>query len=98
VLGFAILGAPRTSRQSRALSRLLRVAMATLVRVVGFAAIVFGTKTPSILLLIYVVLAATFIGGLILIGRGTIVEQPRWFVDGIAALQARFARPAPAQG
>ncbi|MGE0751163.1 MAG: LPS export ABC transporter permease LptF [Variibacter sp.] len=98
VLGFAILGAPRTSRQSRALSMLLMVEMATLVRVIGFAAIVFGTKTPSILLLIYVVLAATFIGGLILIGRGTIVEQPRWFVDGIAALQARFARPAPMQG
>jgi lipopolysaccharide export system permease protein len=94
VLAFAILGAPRTTRQSRTLSMLLMVEMATLVRLSGFASIVFATKTPALLFLIYAVLAATFIVGLTLIGRGAIVEQPAWFVNGISALQARFARPA----
>jgi lipopolysaccharide export system permease protein len=94
VLAFAILGAPRTTRQSRALSVLLMVEMAALVRLGGFASIVFATKTPALLGLVYVLLAATFGIGLILIGRGAIVEQPAWFVNGINALQARYARPA----
>ncbi|MGD9844556.1 MAG: LPS export ABC transporter permease LptF [Variibacter sp.] len=94
VLAFAILGAPRTTRQSRALSVLLMVEMAALVRLGGFASIVFATKTPALLSLVYILLAATFGGGLILIGRGAILEQPAWFVNGINALQARYARPA----
>jgi lipopolysaccharide export system permease protein len=94
VLAFAILGAPRTTRQSRALSVLLMVEMAALVRLGGFASIVFATKTPALLGLVYVLLAATFGIGLILIGRGAIVEQPAWFVNGINALQARYSRAA----
>jgi lipopolysaccharide export system permease protein len=73
---------------------LMMVELATLVRLSGFASIVFATKTPALLLLVYAVLAATFVGGLILIGRGAVIEQPAWFVNFVSAMQARFARPA----
>ena len=95
VLAFAILGAPRTTRQSRGVSLLLAILLVTGLRMTGFAGIVFGTRTPGAIAIVYVGLAAAFGAGFLLISRGTIVEPPEWAVRGLKALQSRFARPAP---
>jgi lipopolysaccharide export system permease protein len=95
VLSFAILGAPRTTRESRGVSLLLAIMLVTGLRMTGFAGIVFGTRTPAAIAIVYVGLAAAFGAGLLLISRGTIVEPPEWAVRGLKALQSRFARPAP---
>ncbi len=95
VVTFAVLGAPRTTRQSRGLSMLLAIEMVALVRLTGFAAIVFATKMPALLVLIYVMLGAAFGIGLFLISRAAIVEQPQWLISGLAALQARIAAQKP---
>jgi lipopolysaccharide export system permease protein len=94
MLAFAILGAPRTTRQSRGLSMFMAISVVALLRLTGFASAVFGAKTPAALLLLYLGLAGAFALALVLIMRGTIVEPPAWAVNGLNALQARFARPA----
>jgi lipopolysaccharide export system permease protein len=95
VLSFAVLGAPRTTRESRGVSLMLAIVLVTGLRMTGFAGIVFGTRTPGAIAIVYVGLAAAFGVGLLLISRGTIVEPPEWAVRGLKALQSRFARPAP---
>jgi lipopolysaccharide export system permease protein len=95
VLAFAILGAPRTTRESRGVSLLLAILLVTGLRMTGFAGIVFGTRTPGAIAIVYVGLAAAFGAGFLLISRGTIVEPPEWAVRGLKALQSRFTRPAP---
>jgi lipopolysaccharide export system permease protein len=94
LLAFSILGAPRTTRQSRGLSMFMAVSLVALLRLVGFAGAVFGAKYPAALLVLYLSLAVTFAAGLMLIARGTIIEPPAWAVQALNALQARFARPA----
>ena len=91
VLAFAVLGAPRTTRESRGLSLALAILLVTALRISGFAGIVFGTRTPSAIAFVYLSLAAAFGFGLFLISRGTIVEPPEWAVRSLHALQTRFA-------
>jgi lipopolysaccharide export system permease protein len=95
VLTFAILGAPRTTRESRGLSLALAIALVTALRMSGFAGIVFGTRVPFAISIVYLGLFVAFGFGLLLISRGTIVEPPEWAVRGLSALQARFMRAAP---
>jgi lipopolysaccharide export system permease protein len=92
VLAFAILGAPRTSRQSRGLSMFMAVTAIALLRMSGFASSVFGARTPAALGLMYVGVAVALAIGLVLISRGTIVEPPALVINGLNALQARLAR------
>jgi lipopolysaccharide export system permease protein len=92
VLAFAILGPPRTSRQSRGLSMFMAVTVIALLRMSGFASSVFGARTPAALALMYAALGLAFAVGLVLISRGTIVEAPASVVNALNALQARFAR------
>lgn len=92
VIAFAILGAPRTSRQSRGLSMLMAVVTVTGIRLVGFASVVFASKTPNAIALLYVTLGATFVGGLLMISRGTIIEPPAVVLNLISALQERLER------
>jgi lipopolysaccharide export system permease protein len=93
VLTFAILGAPRTTRESRGLSMLLAIGLVTALRLSGFAGVVFGTRTPMAITIVYLGLVIAFGFGLLLISRGTIVEPPEWAVRGLSALQSRFGRP-----
>ena len=92
VVAFAILGPPRTSRQSRGLSMFMAVTVIVLLRLSGFASSVFGARTPAALAVMYVGLGFALIVGVVLISRGTIVEPPAWAVRGWSTLQARLAR------
>ncbi|MBX6425332.1 MAG: LPS export ABC transporter permease LptF [Variibacter sp.] len=94
LLAFAILGAPRTSRQSRGLSMLMAIVTVATVRLIGFACVVFAAKTPGALVVLYVTLAAAVCGGVILLARGAAVEPPAFLVEAFARLQARFSNQA----
>jgi lipopolysaccharide export system permease protein len=95
VIGFAILGAPRTSRQSRGLSMLTTVTAIAIVRLTGFASVVAAAKSPGAIWVYYGFLAATVGGGLVMIARGTIIEPPAAVLQWLETLQDRLARTAP---
>ncbi|MCC7346749.1 MAG: LPS export ABC transporter permease LptF [Variibacter sp.] len=92
IIGFAILGAPRTSRQSRGLSMLMTIVTVAAVRLLGFASVVLAARTPAAAVILYVALATATVGGLIMISRGTIIEPPAFLVDFLGRLQR--LRPA----
>jgi lipopolysaccharide export system permease protein len=90
IITFAILGAPRTSRQSRSASMVLAVSSIIAVRLTCFAILVFSARTPQLAYATYGVIAATCVIGLIMISRGTIVEAPTSLVTFFGNLTARF--------
>jgi len=94
LIAFAILGSPRTTRQSRGLSILLAVGLILALRLVGFAGVVFSNREPSALWLVYGNIAVGFGLGLWLIARGAVPKAPTAIGDALVSLQARFARPA----
>jgi lipopolysaccharide export system permease protein len=90
LIAFAILGAPRTNRQSRGLSILMTVLAVGLVRLAGFAGVVFVNKTAGAIYPLYALLLLTAGGSLVLLARGTVIEAPVFLTDRLAAWQARF--------
>jgi lipopolysaccharide export system permease protein len=92
VIAYAYLGAPRTTRQSRNLSLISAVGVATLARFCGFASMVFGIKFPPALAIQYVALLAVFGFGLNAISRGTIIEPPAFITNTIAMVTERLTR------
>jgi lipopolysaccharide export system permease protein len=94
VITFAILGAPRTSRQSRGTSMFMAIVAVAAVRLIGFASIVFAARNPAFLGLLYATLAAALGAGVLMISRGTIIEPPAVLLNALNALQDRFTRPA----
>ena len=92
VIAFAYLGAPRTNRQSRALSMVGAITAVALLRLTGFVSTVFGASAPWMLSLQYVAFVVAFAGGLFVIKRGLILEPPAFLTNWVAALNARFAQ------
>ena len=92
VIAYAYLGAPRTNRQSRAMSLLGAIAGVATLRLVGFASTVFGANAPWMLALQYIALAVAFALGLHVINRGLIIEPPAFIANFLNALGKRFAR------
>lgn len=91
IIGFAILGAPRTNRQSRGFSIALTIVTVTAIRLIGFALVVFSTRTPALIAGLYAMLAALSLGGLWIIARGAILEPPNFIVNLADTMQARLA-------
>jgi lipopolysaccharide export system permease protein len=96
VICYAYLGAPRTTRQSRGMSLASAIVMVSVVRVIGFASIVFSVHMPLAIIAQYAALAAAVGYGIWAIGRGVIIEPPAFITNAIAALGERFAKPAAA--
>jgi lipopolysaccharide export system permease protein len=86
VVTFAYLGAPRTTRQSRALSLVTAIAVAAALRGIGFVGMLAGAQKPVALAVPYVALIATLIVGYWGIGRGLIIEPPAFIVRAINAI------------
>lgn len=80
VIAYAFLGAPRTTRQSRAWSMLGVINCVAGLRLIGFASTVFGVHAPIVLALPYIAVLATFVLGGIAISRGMIIEPPTFLV------------------
>jgi lipopolysaccharide export system permease protein len=81
VIAFAFLGAPRTTRQSRTMSLVGAVAVATALRGLGFVGTLGGVKTPILLGVPYVLLTFSIIAGYLGIARGLIIEPPAFISD-----------------
>jgi lipopolysaccharide export system permease protein len=92
VIAYAYLGAPRTTRQSRAMSLLGAVAWVGALRLVGFASTVFGTQVPAMLFVQYIAVALTVGVGLLVISRGVVLEPPAFLTNAINAVTERIAR------
>jgi lipopolysaccharide export system permease protein len=89
---FAYLGAPRTTRQSRAMSLITVIALATAVRGAGFVGVVAGAQSTAAALAPYAVLVATIILGGWGISRGLIIEPPAFVSNWVSAVVEGFAR------
>ncbi len=97
VLCFAILGAPRTSRQSRELSLVMAISAGAALRLVGFACNVFAAQTSLALVVLYSSIAGAIALGGYAIATGKVIEPPSSLTQGISKLFERItARLAPA--
>ena len=89
-IAYAYLGVPRTTRQSRTLSMLGTIGGVALLRLIGFASIVFGAAIPWVLSLQYLAMATAVGIGLYVIRRGLVLEPPTFISDWLAALTERI--------
>jgi len=96
VITFAYLGAPRTTRQSRAMSFVSAALAVSLLRGIGFVGTILGAQRPITLLIPYVALALTFVFGTWAILRGLIIEPPAFITNSISALADGLSRRAAA--
>jgi lipopolysaccharide export system permease protein len=92
VVIYAYLGAPRTTRQSRAFSLFGAIGVSSALRMMGFFGIIGGVHSPIALLLPYLALAATFALGYFAISRGVIIEPPPLVANAITAITERIVR------
>jgi lipopolysaccharide export system permease protein len=91
-IGFAWLGAPSTTRQSRAMSMVAMIAAVAALRMAGFASSVVGINAPPALAVQYIVLALMMWYSLRAISRGAAVEPPVRLMAWIAAASERMSR------
>lgn len=81
IIAYVYLGAPRTTRQSRAWSLMGAVGGVALLRLVGFVCTVFGVQAPIMLLFQYAAVFGTIAVGAWAISRGVILEPPAFVVN-----------------
>jgi lipopolysaccharide export system permease protein len=91
-IAFAILGAPRTSRQSRAFSLAVTVLGITGLRFLGFAAVVFAVQRPLAILIMYGSLLGAGAWAAFAITRGAVIEPPAFLTMAVTAVTERLAR------
>jgi lipopolysaccharide export system permease protein len=84
ILCFAILGAPRTSRQSREMSMIMALCVTAVLRLIGFACNVVGTQTVTAVFVLYASVFVAIALGLVAIGRGVVLEPPAFMMQPIA--------------
>jgi lipopolysaccharide export system permease protein len=92
VIAYAYLGAPRTTRQSRAMSLLGAVAWVGVLRLIGFGSTVFGTQVPAVLVLQYLAFILAVGLGAYVISRGVVIEPPAFLTNAINAVTERITR------
>ncbi|MBV9168480.1 MAG: LptF/LptG family permease, partial [Chloroflexi bacterium] len=92
IIAFAILGAPRTSRQSRAFSLAVTVVGIMALRFIGFAAVVFAVHTPLAILIMYGSLAGAVAWAVFTITRGAVIEPPAFITAAVTAITERLMR------
>jgi lipopolysaccharide export system permease protein len=92
VIAFAYLGAPRTNRQSRALSLIGAISGVGLLRLIGFVSTVFAANFHWMIWLQVVALILALVLGLYVIRQGLIIEPPAVIAKWLNALVERFSR------
>jgi len=91
VLCFAILGAPRTSRQSREVSIVLTIAAIGALRLVGFACNVVAAQNVAAVYVLWGSMLLAFALGLYAIARGAVIEPPE-FLTQLATVFERMSQ------
>jgi lipopolysaccharide export system permease protein len=94
VMTYAYLGAPRTTRQGRAMSLMGAISAVAALRGLGFVGMIAGVHTPIALLLPYLGLATAFVFGYFAISRGMIIEPPAFVTNAITAITERITQRA----
>jgi len=92
VIAFAYLGAPRTTRQSRAAALAGAILGVAVLRIIGFASIVTSLSNSWTVAIPYVAIALTLVFGLFAISRGALFEVPATFTNAMNAVGALAAR------
>jgi lipopolysaccharide export system permease protein len=92
VIVFAYLGAPRTTRESRAGALVGAVGAIVTVRLVGFISTIVGVNYPIFLFAQLVVAVLAIAAGFYAIRRGVVIEAPDFLKRGMAALTERISR------
>ena len=81
VLCFAILGAPRTSRQSREISIIMTVVLIGALRLTGFACNVLAAQTVAAVYILWGSITLTFVVGAYMIANGVVLEPPAFLTN-----------------
>jgi lipopolysaccharide export system permease protein len=89
---FALLGAPRTTRQGRAMSVLSAIFAVTVVRGAGFIGTVYGAKNATALVVPYIGIGIALILSGWVITRGTVIEPPAFLNRLVDAIVEGFKR------
>jgi len=92
ILCFAILGAPRTSRQSREMSVVMTIVMVGGLRLIGFVCNVLATQNTNAVGIVYLSLLVAFGGGLYAISRGIVLEPPTSLTQPVFSLFERLTQ------
>jgi len=92
ILCFAILGAPRTSRQSREMSVVMTIVMVGGLRLIGFVCNVLATQNTNAVGIVYLSLLVAFGGGLYAISRGIVFEPPTSLTQPVFSLFERLTQ------
>lgn len=107
VIAFAILGFPRTTRQSRAVSMFAVIAAVSVLRLGGFAGTAIAVSTPAMLAVVYAMIATAMGVGGFVIWRGIPIDldekldfelMARSGLVRIDRVAARFHIRSPTQG
>jgi lipopolysaccharide export system permease protein len=91
VLCFAILGAPRTSRQSREISIVMTIVLIGTLRMIGFACNVVAAQSVAAVYVLWGSLLLTFAVGVYVIARGAVIEPPA-FLTQLATVFERMSQ------
>ena len=91
VICFAILGAPRTSRQSRETSIIMAIVAAGALRMIGFACNVFAAQSVVAIYILYASLALALAAGIFAIARGAVIEPPAFLTQPLSKLFERVS-------
>jgi len=91
VLCFAILGAPRTSRQSREISIVMTIALIGTLRMIGFACNVVAAQSAAAVYVLWGSLLLACAVGVYVIARGTVIEPPA-FLTQLATVFERMSQ------
>jgi lipopolysaccharide export system permease protein len=91
VICFAILGAPRTSRQSRETSMIVAIVAAGSLRMIGFACNVFASQSIVAIYVLYASIAIALGAGILVIARGAVIEPPAFLTQPLTKLFERVS-------
>lgn len=91
-IAFAFLGAPRTTRQSRALSLVLTISAIGALRMAGFALTVLSARSVLAPIMQYVLIFAASAVCFYVLLKGIIVEPPARWTEAINRLNERLVR------
>ena len=92
VLCFAILGAPRTSRQSREMSLIMTILAVGALRLTGFVCNVVATQNGIAVVVQYASIVLALGAGFYAIARGVVLEPPAFLTQPLTNLFERFSR------
>ena len=92
VLCFAILGAPRTSRQSREMSLIMMILAVAALRLTGFVCNVVATQNGVAVVVQYASVVLALGLGIYAIARGVVIEPPAFLTQPLVNLFERFSR------